>query len=320
MRWFRQTAINVIIDWLSKEVALPISLQCDFNRLCCELQAGDVLLVEGHSRISSVIKTITQSTWTHSALFIGHVSDIQDPVLQQWVRNTYHGNLDEPLLLEALFGHGTILVPVSKYRRHHVRICRPTGLQPEDRQRVVAHAINHLGTDYDTRHLLDLARFFLPWSILPRRLGSSLFDNNAAIPTRTICSSLIASAFNSVDFPIIPPIKHHGDGSVRFFKRNPRLFSPRDFDKSPYFEIKKYPYMGNDDLGGYRHLPWCEEKILYNDDVSASAATYQSAKQKPLSRRLNLPRKTKKRSNLETMVTEETFRTFSQPIARKTDT
>ena len=35
------------------------------------LRAGDVLLVEGNTRISVAIKYLTQSTWSHAALFIG---------------------------------------------------------------------------------------------------------------------------------------------------------------------------------------------------------------------------------------------------------
>src|ERR1700730_19258155 len=35
------------------------------------LQPGDVLLAEGYSRIAAVIKYLTQSTWSHSALYVG---------------------------------------------------------------------------------------------------------------------------------------------------------------------------------------------------------------------------------------------------------
>lgn len=41
------------------------------ERLLDILQPADVLLVEGHSRISSGIKYLTQSTWSHAALFVG---------------------------------------------------------------------------------------------------------------------------------------------------------------------------------------------------------------------------------------------------------
>ena len=37
------------------------------------LQPGDVLLVEGNTRVSGAIKYLTQSTWSHAALYIGTV-------------------------------------------------------------------------------------------------------------------------------------------------------------------------------------------------------------------------------------------------------
>jgi hypothetical protein len=270
-----------VSDWLTKEGPPPHSPFCDFKRLSYELRPGDVILVEGRSRVSNVIKQITQSPWTHSALYIGRIYDIRDPQLQQRVRMAYQGDLNEQLMVEALLGQGTIIVPMSKYRKDHVRICRPTGLMPEDAQQVMAHAIDHLGLDYDVRHLLDLARFFFPWTILPRRWRSSLFEHNAGTPTRTVCSSLLASAFNSVDFPILPFIDRDDDGSVRFFKRNPRLFTPNDFDYSPYFDIIKYPYLGLDELSVYRRLPWSEEEILYNDDKRGFAAVRGLEEEKP---------------------------------------
>jgi Permuted papain-like amidase enzyme, YaeF/YiiX, C92 family len=264
-----------ITHWLSKEGPASDSPLCDFNRLCYELRPGDVVLMEGHSRVGEVIKLITQSPWTHSALYIGRIYDIQDPDLQDRVRFFYHGDPEQQLLLEALLGQGTIISPLAKYRLEHLRICRPEGLAPQDAQRVVAFAVRHLGTDYDVRQLLDLARFLFPWGVLPRRWRSSLFQHNAGKPTRTVCSSLLAEAFGAVDFPVLPFIDRRDDGTVRFFKRNPRLFAPRDFDYSPYFPIIKYPFLGAHELGLYHKLPWGDARLLYNDgdkDFLAHAA------------------------------------------------
>ena len=35
------------------------------------MEPGDVLLVEGNNRVSGIIKYLTQSTWSHAALFVG---------------------------------------------------------------------------------------------------------------------------------------------------------------------------------------------------------------------------------------------------------
>ena len=95
------------------------------DQLGAVLQPGDVLLVEGNLRISSIIKYITQSTWSHVALYVGPQPGAQ-------------GN-DPPVLIEAEMAEGVILSPLSKYGNSHTRICRAIGLRPDDCERVVAH-------------------------------------------------------------------------------------------------------------------------------------------------------------------------------------
>ncbi len=257
-----------LCTWLVKEDEATTTPLCDFNRLSYELRLGDIILVEGRSRFSQVIKMITQSAWTHSALYIGRIFDIEDQALRNIIRRYYHGNPNEKLIVEALFGEGTIVTPLKKYKLDHLRLCRPRSLSPGDANRVLDYTIRRLGSEYDVRHMLDLARFFFPWGILPRRWRSSLFLHNAGEPTRTVCSSLLAEAFSSVDYPVLPFIDRSEDGALRFFKRNPRLFTPKDFDYSPYFDIIKYPFLGLDDLGIYRKLPWGDENVIFNDDIA----------------------------------------------------
>lgn len=267
-----------MVSWLTREGTPHEIPLCDFPRLSEELTPGDVLLVEGRTRVGGVIKLITQSAWTHSALYIGRLQDIQDAALRRLVVQFYPAEGDERLLIEALLGEGTRISPLSKYRGDHLRICRPQGLCPDDAQRVIAYAIRRLGNDYDVRQLLDLARFFLPWSVLPRRWRSSLFEGRAGDTTRNVCSCLLAEAFDSVDFPILPFVERREDGSLRFFKRNPRLFTPRDFDYSPYFHIIKYPFLGLDDLGVYRSLAWSRSPLVYSDSGRSYRASLSFAR------------------------------------------
>ena len=42
------------------------------------LRPGDVLLVDGNTRISSAIKYLTQSTWSHAALYLGDALGTRD--------------------------------------------------------------------------------------------------------------------------------------------------------------------------------------------------------------------------------------------------
>ena len=256
---------NKVIQWLVHEEDLEGTPPCDFDRLSFEIRPCDVILVEGRARVSEVIKTITQSPWTHSALYIGRLADIDDPNVREHISWLYDGPPSDQLIIEPLLGEGTIVAPLKKYESEHLRICRPQGLSRQDVQKVIAHATRHLGHDYDVRQLLDLARFLLPWSIMPRRWRSSLFEKNAGDSVRTVCSSMIASAFTAVQFPVLPVIQKSADG-LRLFKRNIRLYTPRDFDYSPYFQIIKYPVLGLNDLAVYRQLPWDQDGVICNDE------------------------------------------------------
>lgn len=257
---------NKFTHWLSDEKAQGEFPLCDFDRLSFEIRQCDVLLVEGRSRVSNVIKNITHSPWTHAALYIGRLHEITNPAVQEVVQQHYNGDPSEQLLIEAMLGEGTIIVPLSKYTDNHLRICRPEGLSRDDASQVISHSVEHLGTDYDVRQILDFARFMYPYSIIPGRWRSSLFEYHAGIPTRTVCSTMIASAFAAVHFPILPVIHRNSEGKMQLFKRNTRLFTPRDFDYSPYFNIIKYPFLGFDDLAIYRRLPWDERGVVCNDE------------------------------------------------------
>ncbi len=258
--------VKKLSHWLTKDRELQGTPLCDFERISYEIKQCDVLLIEGRSKVSDVIKSITQSAWTHSALYLGRLHDIDDPILKKRIEAHFDGDPNTQLLMEAMLGEGTIIVPLSKYQTDHVRICRPHGISRNDVKKVVAFAIDHLGKGYNVRQLLDLARFMFPYNILPRRWRSSLFQHNAGDPTQTVCSSLIATAFSSVHFPIMPVIQKMANGKVRLFKRNERLYTPRDFDYSPYFDIIKYPYLGFEDLAIYRRLPWDRKGRVCNGD------------------------------------------------------
>ena len=251
--------------WLNTEVAGNEDPRLtDFERLCEELRQGDVILVEGRTRVSHVIKSITNSPWTHSAMYIGRSDEIRDESLQQKVLEHYTGESHEQLIIEAMLGEGTVLCPVNKYANEHLRICRPKGLSRSDRHKVIDFALSQLGYGYDVRHLLDLARFLLPYGIFPRRWRSTLFQRNVGRSTRNVCSYMLGEAFNIVNFPILPIAERTEDGGLKLYKRNPRLFTPRDFDYSPYFDIIKYPYFGLDDVAAYRGLPWNSEGMVCN--------------------------------------------------------
>lgn len=259
---------KAIIDWLIYEPPPSEVPPCDFDRLKYEIRPCDVLLIEGHSRISHIIRSVMQSPWTHAALYIGKLGDIEDEGLQQILRE--HGVEKEStrLIVEGLIDKGTVVSHLASYRHHHIRICRPIGLSAVDAQLVIAYAIKALGSGYSVRHLIDLARFFLPWFILPRSWGSILFRTPSGEPESGICSSLIAEAFSSVQFPVLPYVETHEETGVELIQRNPYLFTPKDFDYSPYFEIIKYPLFSPEEpLPYYRRLPWTKDNVFYQDHL-----------------------------------------------------
>lgn len=218
----------------------------DPEALRATLRPGDVLLVEGNNRVSGVIKYLTQSTWSHAALYVGRVGD----------RATHDG---EPLVLvEAELGKGVVASPLSKYRHFHTRICRPCGLSAEDAARVCCYAAERIGFDYDLQNIVDLMRYLFPLPI-PARSRRRMMALGSGDPTRIICSALIAQAFDSVRYPILPKITRVESEAMReeiLEIRHSSLYAPRDFDISPYFEVVKPTLQCGFD---YKKMQWADQ-------------------------------------------------------------
>lgn len=204
------------------------------------LKPGDVLLVDGNSRISSGIKYLTQSTWSHAALFTGF------DALRRAGRDSSH------CLVEANIVEGVRSVGIEEFSSLHTRICRPSGLREQDRQRLIQHMIQRLGHRYDLRNLVDLMRYLLPTPPVPLRWRRRMISLGSGDPTRAICSTLIAQAFQSIRYPILPIVEQRVTerpdcpACIQEIMRirHHSLFVPGDFDISPYFEVIK-PTLAN---------------------------------------------------------------------------
>ena len=254
---------------------IPLS---DFERVRHELKLGDVLLVEGRSRISDVIKVVTQSPWSHATLYIGRLHDIENDTSRAALIRRSAFAPSTQLVVESQLGTGTLVRALTEYADDHLRICRPVGLSAEDAQTITAHAIKSLGLDYDVRQIFDLARFLFPWGVLPRRWRSSLFRTRAGSETRTVCSTMIAEAFAAVEFPILPLVQRSEQNRIRLYRRNPKLCTPSDFDYSPYFEIIKYPFYDFADVPGYKLLPWTTDSAGAPADAAVTVNEKESPK------------------------------------------
>jgi hypothetical protein len=251
--------------WLTQNRPPRRAYLCDFDRVRYEIRPGDVLLIEGRNHISRYIKKITHSPWSHAALYIGRFYDIEDPEMRKVIRQHFGGPADSQLMIESMIGKGTILTPITRYRHDHIRICRPHGLSRQDAQQVIGYAISRLGTKYHLRHVFDLARFLLPWGYF-RRWNSVLFDRKPSQAIYDICSSMIADAFHSVKFPILPTVKLDDENGIELVQRNTRLYTPSDFDYSPYFDIIKYPFFTLSEQAPYHHLPWKDGTVSIDDE------------------------------------------------------
>ncbi|MCL7715282.1 YiiX/YebB-like N1pC/P60 family cysteine hydrolase [Stenotrophomonas mori] len=214
------------------------------------LRRGDVLLVEGSSRFGTAIKYLTQSTWSHAALYIGE---------EPWEP----GGPRRPMLIDVDVEEGVRRVPLEHFADQHTRICRPLGLSPQVVDQLVDFMRARLGYSYDLKNVFDLARYLIRQPPVPEHLRRRLIALGSGEPTKAICSTLLAQAFESIRYPILPEIETvpgggggHGPRQEILHIRNYSLYTPRDFDVSPFFDVVKPRLQAGFD---YRTLQWSED-------------------------------------------------------------
>ena len=190
------------------------------------LKTGDIVLVEGNSRISIAIKYLTQSSWSHACLFVGSDGDAAE----------------KETLLEADLVEGARMVNLKHYEEFNLRICRPVSLTEQDKKMLIGFAKSKLGHKYDLKNVFDLARYIIQKPPVPNRYRRTMIAFGSGEPTKVICSTLIAESFQFIDYPILPGIDREqgSEGEVPiYYRRHFTHFTPRDFDLSPYFEVVK---------------------------------------------------------------------------------
>ncbi len=235
--WLKKKLVDALVRYLTRKVRKyePFAISTP-DVLAAVLAPGDVLLVEGNQRFSTAVKFLTQSTWSHAAIYVGTAGSL--------------GDLPDgtPTLIEADLENGVIAVPLVKYAGFNTRICRPVGLSETERGDVVRFMQDSIGMAYDLKNVVDLARYLIPTPPVPTRWRRNMLAFGSGDPTRAICSTRIAQAFQSIGYPILPHIENlsqqecaHCRETIRqeLHIRHHSLFTPRDFDVSPYFEIVK---------------------------------------------------------------------------------
>jgi hypothetical protein len=244
----------------------------DLDSLVATLKPGDVVLVEGSQRVSEVIKYLTQSSWSHAALYVGDALVKRSGADAEKYRKAF-GAGATALLVESTLEEGVIASPLSKYVNHNIRICRPINLRPGDLAAVLDSVISQIGLPYGVNQVIDLLRYFFPVRLIPTRFRYTALKHAGRVSKELICSSQIAMAFGRVRYPIqalISPKALNGT-SKRFLAWNrlgqrthriladgvftpcdPLLVTPRDFDLSPYFEVVKFSRREFD----YKKITW----------------------------------------------------------------
>jgi hypothetical protein len=251
------SALDRFGRWLARQLGEEARgeepyIPSDAKALRRSLRTGDVLLIASNSKISTAVKYLTQSTWSHAAFYVGEA--LEPP--PDGERHT---------LIEVIPAEGCISAPIGKYERYHTRICRPVGLTDADREEIVQFMISRLGAQYDMRNIFDLARYLLPTPPIPTRWRRRMIALGSGQPTRTICSTLIAEAFGRISYPILPrierltseenPISRYRRREILHIRHH-SLYAPADFDLSPYFDIVK-PTLAEG--FNYKGLTWARD-------------------------------------------------------------
>jgi hypothetical protein len=273
-----------LTDRLTRYMSEPISHydlrgRNDSDQLKSTIRKGDVLLVDGDQRVSSVIKYLTRSSWSHAVLYIGDELLRRDGELKQRAQETF-GDAAEHLIVEALFD-GVVASPLEKYIDYNLRLCRPHRLRSDHLKIILDDAVTAIGWRYDLRNILDLAVHLIFVSLLPGRHREEALRFGSGASSQVICTSLLGQLFHKVGFPVLPSVTYPEGPGVEeapmrrrrwsifprrnrnrhlglYRRRHPTLLAPRDFDLSPYFQIVKFNLVSESKFD-YSQIEWVSE-------------------------------------------------------------
>ena len=120
----------------------------DPEKLKSRIRPGDVVLVDGDQRVSQVVKYLTMSPWSHSAIFVGsrfHAGPAERAETRGASvksRAIDRGGARRP---------GRRRVPADQVHRLNIRICRPVGLTAAQIKTVLDEVAARMGFRYDRR-------------------------------------------------------------------------------------------------------------------------------------------------------------------------
>ena len=201
----------------------------DPDALRATLRPGDVLLVEGNNHISGVIKYLTQSTWSHAALYVGPIGD----------RATAEG---EPLVLvEANIGARrgrSAAVEIRPLPHAHLPAdpARRGGPRARLRLRSRAHRLRLRPQEHHRSDALSVSAAGAA-TLAPPHDGARLRPSD---PHHLLGAD--RAGFETVRYPILPKVTRLESEAARAGNSGNSPFlavRAARFRHSPYFEVVK---------------------------------------------------------------------------------
>jgi len=214
LRRVRERLFHSLLRYLTTPVRRERTTPAEgVESLAAVLLRGDVLLSEGSTRVSTLIKCLTRSPWSHVSMYVGPLDEGQDP----------------RCIVEADITGGVRSIRLSELDALKVRVLRPAALDSTNRNRLAEWVTSRIGSEYDHAHAWLLGRRLLRLPIRTDRRPSIGTETGTA--ARFICCSLLAHAFASVGLAIAPA----GGGSGT--QLDPASITPADFDQAAVFEV-----------------------------------------------------------------------------------
>lgn len=176
INYIRQALYRGLVNYLVAPVSVARVLQPRHD-LQSLLQPGDVILVAGKTRFASLVCRLTQSTWSHVAIYVGP------------------GHHPDPAhcIVEADVEAGVRMITLAGLNDHDIQVVRASRLPETSRQELIDYLLARVGLSYDLPHVIELAKLVL---FAPSPLGRWLSPRRMrrADPTRAVCSTLVAHA------------------------------------------------------------------------------------------------------------------------------
>jgi hypothetical protein len=111
----------------------------------------DVLLSEDRDHISGIIKYLTQSIWSRTALFVSSTTEKRIGKTHDFDGVQFRWQNDLRSVVEMF------TIPTRK--------CRPIGLSPHDCETICKYTVERIDLRCDFKILADLARYMVPLSV-----------------------------------------------------------------------------------------------------------------------------------------------------------